>query len=167
MSKLDHTIRLALATALFAGLSFPRDAVAQGKGHDKGRHEGKEAKADKKDHHDRDEKGRLIRSDAGTVVQPVVVTRKVKSVPPGLATRRVTAPEAVIVTRDVLVANGFQVVQVVPSGTSQVIYYRRGNNGVGRGLGPVQKIIVVPAGETVRFQSVPQSLLGTILARLR
>jgi hypothetical protein len=80
--------------------------------------------------------------------------------------KRVTTSQAVIVTRDVLVANNYQVVNVVPSGTTQVIYYRRGNMGRGRGLGPVQKIYVVPSGEVVRFTSVPDPLLATILRRL-
>jgi hypothetical protein len=80
--------------------------------------------------------------------------------------KRVTTSQAVIVTRDVLVANHYQVVNVVPSGATQVIYYRRGNMGNGRGLGPVQKIYVVPSGEVVRFTSVPDALLGTILRRL-
>jgi hypothetical protein len=78
----------------------------------------------------------------------------------------VTSSQAVLVTREVLVANGFQVVRVVPSGTTQVIYYRRGNRGNGRGLGPVEKIVVVPSGDVVRFQSVPEAILGTILRRL-
>lgn len=80
--------------------------------------------------------------------------------------KRVTTGQAVIVTRDVLVANGYQVTRVVPSGTTQVIYYRRGNMGNGRGLGPVQKIYVVPNGEVVRFTSVPEPLLVTIMRRL-
>ena len=82
------------------------------------------------------------------------------------ARKHVTTGQAVIVTRDVLVANGFQVTNVVPSGATQVIYYRRGNMGNGRGLGPVQKIYVVPSGDVVSFQSVPQPLLATILRRL-
>jgi hypothetical protein len=82
------------------------------------------------------------------------------------ARKHVTPGQAVIVTRDVLVANGFQVTNVVPSGATQVIYYRRGNMGKGRGLGPIQKIYVVPAGDVVSFQSVPQPLLATILRRL-
>ena len=82
------------------------------------------------------------------------------------ARKRVTTSQAVIVTRDVLVTNGYQIVNVVPSGTMQVIYYRRGNMGRGRGLGPVQKIYVVPSGEIVTFRSVPDPLLTTILRRL-
>ena len=82
------------------------------------------------------------------------------------ARKRVTTSQAVIVTRDVLVANGYQVVNVVPNGATQVIYYRRGNRGNGRGLGPVERIVVLPAGDVVRFRSVPDPLLGTILRRL-
>jgi hypothetical protein len=167
MSKLDKATRCALSTAaLFAVLSLPHTASAQGKGHGKGKHEGKEAKAEKRDHDDDHDGRRLVKSDAGTVVQPLIVTQRVQRIPPGLAKKRVTTPQAVMVTRDVLLNNGFVVTQVVPTGNSQVIYYRRGNNGNGRGLGPVQRIVVVPAGQTVQFQSVPQSLLATILNRL-
>jgi hypothetical protein len=80
--------------------------------------------------------------------------------------KRVTKSQAILVTRDVLVANGYRVVSVVPSGTADVIYYRRGNMGNGRGLGPIQKIYVVPNGEIVAFRSVPDALLTTILRRL-
>src|ERR1051325_939359 len=71
----------------------------------------------------------------------VVVTSKGE-----VARKHVTTSQAVVVTRDVLVTNGYQIVNVVPSGVTQVIYYRRGNMGNGRGLGPVQKIYVVPSG---------------------
>ena len=80
--------------------------------------------------------------------------------------KRVSTADAVIVTRDVLIANGYQVVNVVPSGVTRVIYFRRGNRGNGRGLGPVERIVVVPAGDVVRFTSGPQPLLVTILRRL-
>jgi hypothetical protein len=164
MSKLDKTIRLALATAAFAVLSLPHDALAQGRGHGGEKHEAKAAKAARSDDN-RDDDSRLTRSAAGTVVQPLVVTPR-RRVPPGHAKKRVTTPQAVLVTRNVLTSNGYQVVQVVPRGLTQVIYYRRGNNGNGRGLGPVQQIVIVPSGQTVQFQSVPQTLLGTILNRL-
>jgi hypothetical protein len=82
------------------------------------------------------------------------------------ARKRVTTSQAIVVTRDVLVANGYRVINVAPSGTTQVIYYRRGNMGNGRGLGPIQKIYVVPNGEIVTFRSVPDPLLSTILRRL-
>ena len=96
----------------------------------------------------------------------VVTDKKTNKAIEKAAKKRVTTSQAVLVTRDVLVANGYQVVNVVPAGTSQVIYYRRGNRGNGRGLGPVEKIVVVPSGEIVTFRSVPDPLLGTILRRL-
>jgi hypothetical protein len=89
---------------------------------------------------------------------------KAKSVARG--PKKVSASQALIVTREVLLTNGYQVVNVVPTGATQVIYYRRGNRGNGRGLGPVQKMVIVPAGDIVRFQSVPDPLLTTILRRL-
>jgi hypothetical protein len=82
------------------------------------------------------------------------------------ARKRVTTSQAVLVTRDVLVTNGYQIVNVVPSGTTQVVYYRRGNMGRGKGLGPVEKMYIVPSGEVVAFRSVPDPLLSTILRRL-
>jgi len=80
--------------------------------------------------------------------------------------KRVTTSQAVVVTRDVLVSNGYRVVNVVPSGTTQVIYYRRGNNGRGRGLGPVEKMIVRPSGSTVIVESAPKNVLLDIRVRL-
>ena len=161
MSKLSHIVRLTIATALVAGVALPHAAGAQGKGKDKGKSEAKAAKEERKDEK-RDEKGRIVRTDDGSVV----VVQKVKPIPPGQAKKHVTTLQGVTVTREVLLANGYQIVRVAPSGASRVIYYRRGNNGNGVGLGPVQRIIVVPSGDVVRFQSVPQSLLTTILSRL-
>ena len=99
--------------------------------------------------------------------KPVVVTSKGEVVTNKKAVhKRVTTREAVFVTRDVLVANGYRIVNVAPSGTTQVIYFRRGNMGNGRGLGPVQKLYVIPNGEIVTFRSVPDPLLSAILRRL-
>ena len=87
-------------------------------------------------------------------------------VPPGQAKKRVSTSQAVIVTRDVLVSHGFQVVRVERLGTAQVIYYRRGNNGRGRGLGPVERMVVRPAGEVVVFESAPRPVLLAVNVRL-
>jgi hypothetical protein len=80
--------------------------------------------------------------------------------------RSVTPAQAVIVTREVLVSNGYQIVQVKPVGNTQVIYYRRGSMGRGRGLGPVQQIVVVPSGSIVTFRSLPETLGAIVLRRL-
>jgi hypothetical protein len=169
MNRLNNTARIVCMALVVAGFALPHAAIAQGRGHDKGKGEDKKAakiekaevKGDKKSG-DKDENRRVKTTTVTTLttVQPVTQVVKVKG------KKHVTTLQGVSVTRDVLLANGYQVVNVVPSGTSQVIYYRRGNMGQGRGLGPVQRIIVVPAGQVVQFQSVPQSLLSTILSRL-
>lgn len=86
--------------------------------------------------------------------------------PPGQAKKQVTPAQAVVVSRDVLVKHGFEVVRVETIKTGQVIYYRQGNNGRGRGLGPVEKMIVRPSGSTVVFEAAPQKVLLDIRVRL-
>ena len=139
--------RIALA-AMLTAVALP--AQAQGKAKAKG--------AEKKS-----EKPVVTSTSKGEVV---AADKKTTKAVDKAARKRVTTSQAVIVTRDVLVTNGYQIVNVVPSGTTQVIYYRRGNMGKGRGLGPVEKIYVVPSGEVVTFRSVPSPLLSTILRRL-
>src|SRR3954469_9486940 len=102
MSKLNHAIRLAFSAVVVSGIALiPRSAMAQGKGHDKGKEERK-AKSEAK--HDvkqvvREEHGDVVDARRVTVV-PVPRTT-VKRVPPGLAKKRVTTPQAVVVTREV------------------------------------------------------------------
>jgi hypothetical protein len=86
--------------------------------------------------------------------------------PPGQAKKQVTPAQAVVVSRDVLVKHGFEVVRVETIKTGQVIYYRRGNNGRGRGLGPLEKMIVRPSGSTVVFEAAPEKVLLDIRVRL-
>ena len=143
--KSHWKMRIAIASMLVAA-AMP--AAAQGKSKAQG--------AEKKN-----EKTVVVTSKG-----EVVSDRKIDKAIDKAARKRVTTGQAVIVTRDVLVANGYRVINVEPTGTTQVIYYRRGNMGNGRGLGPVRKIYVVPSGDVVRFTSVPDPLLGTILRRL-
>jgi hypothetical protein len=89
-----------------------------------------------------------------------------KELPPGQAKKMVTPAQAVVVSRDVLVMHGFEVVRVETIKTGQVIYYRRGNNGRGRGLGPVEKMVVRPSGSTVIVESAPKNVLLDIRVRL-
>jgi hypothetical protein len=134
--------------AMLVVVAMPALAQAQGKSKAKG--------AEKKS-----EKTVVVTSKG-----EVVSDKKVDKAIDKAARKRVTTSQAIVVTRDVLVANGYRVINVAPSGTTQVIYYRRGNMGNGRGLGPIQKIYVVPNGEIVTFRSVPDPLLSTILRRL-
>ena len=89
-----------------------------------------------------------------------------KELPPGQAKKMVTPAQAVVVSRDVLVMHGFEVVRVETIKTGQVIYYRRGNNGRGRGLGPFEKMVVRPSGSTVIVESAPRNVLLDIRVRL-
>src|SRR5262245_16654435 len=72
-------------------------------------------------------------------------------VPPGQAKRQITPTAAVVVTREVLVKQGFEVVRVEHVGVTEVVYYRRGNMGRGRGRGPVERMVVRPSGTVVVF----------------
>jgi hypothetical protein len=82
------------------------------------------------------------------------------------AKKHVSTADAVIVTRELLVKHGYQVVRVERVGLNQVIYYRRGNNGRGKGLGPLERMVVRPAGEVVAFESAPSRVLVDINVRL-
>ena len=105
-----------------------------------------------------------------SAVSPVLAQGKghatARGLPPGQAKKQVTPAQAVVVSRDVLVLHGFEVVRVETIRTGQVIYYRRGNNGRGRGLGPVEKMIVRPSGSTVVFEAAPKNVLLDIRVRL-
>jgi len=158
MSRLNLTFRSAIMIASLAVFSA-QIAGAQGKGKGKEKQEKREDKReDKRD--DQKVKRVVVTSPGEVVVVPA------KKIPPGQLKKHVTTSDALVVTRDVLVTNGFQVVRVAPQGTARIVYFRRGNNGNGRGLGPVQQLVIVPAGDVVRFRSVPDALLSTILTRL-
>ena len=105
-----------------------------------------------------------------SAVSPVLAQGKghatARGLPPGQAKKQVTPAQAIVVSRDVLLLHGFEVVRVETIRTGQVIYYRRGNNGRGRGLGPVEKMIVRPSGSTVVFESAPKGVLLDIRLRL-
>ena len=90
----------------------------------------------------------------------------VKGPPPGQAKKQVTPAAAVVVSREVLVKHGFSVVRVEQVGVTQVIYYRRGNNGRGRGGGPMEKMVVRPSGQIVVFESTPAPVLADIKIKL-
>ena len=84
----------------------------------------------------------------------------------GKAKKHVSTGDAVLVTREILVTHGYQVVRVERVGMNQVIYYRRGNNGRGKGQGPLERMVVRPAGEVVAFESAPSRVLIDINVRL-
>jgi hypothetical protein len=75
-------------------------------------------------------------------------------VPPGQAKKRVvTVNDATIVTREVLVRHGYEVVRIEMVKGSQVVYYRTA--GKKKKKGPVRKMYIRPAREVVIFEEVP------------
>jgi len=86
--------------------------------------------------------------------------------PPGHAKKQVSTNQAVLAAREILVTHGFHVVRVELVDHVQVIYYRRGNNGRGRGLGPVEKMVIRPSGDIVVIESAPPRVLVDINVRL-
>ena len=79
----------------------------------------------------------------------------------------VTADQAIVVTRDVLVSHGYEIVRVETVRTTRVVYYRRGNMGRGRGKGPIERIVIRPEPDRVVFVSPPpRGLMVDINVRL-
>ena len=91
-----------------------------------------------------------------------------KGMPPGQAKKAVTVRDGVSSARVVLEEKGYTVWRVEPSGTSQVVYYYRGNNGRGRGHGPLEKIYIRPPKERDRIvvEGPSRTLVLAIQARL-
>lgn len=79
---------------------------------------------------------------------------------------RPTTDRAIVVTREVLVKHGFEVVRVVAVDGAQVVYYRRGNMGRGKGKGPVEKMIIRPAPDRFIFEAAPRGVTVDINVRL-
>jgi len=79
----------------------------------------------------------------------------------------VTADQAIVATRQVLVAHGYEIVRVETVQTTRVVYYRRGNMGRGKGKGPIERIVIRPEPDRVVFVSPPpRGLMVDINVRL-
>ena len=91
---------------------------------------------------------------------------KAKSQAPGKAKHRVSHDEAVDVSRRVLVEQGYVVTRVERVGGNRVIYYYRGNNGRGKGHGPLQRIVVRPTADRYAFDGAPSNVLKAVTMRL-
>jgi hypothetical protein len=75
-----------------------------------------------------------------------------KKIPPGQA-KKMSPDDAVTASRDVFTRNGYRVVRVETVGLNRVIYYRRGNNGNGKGQGPLMKMVVRPVNDVVEIET--------------
>jgi hypothetical protein len=79
----------------------------------------------------------------------------------------VSSDRAVSVTRTVLVRQGFDVVRIERVGATQVVYYRAGNHGRGKGKGPVEKMIIRTVDRRVVFEDVPPAVMVDIDVNLK
>lgn len=74
----------------------------------------------------------------------------------------VSSDKAMSVTRTVLQRQGYEVVRVVHAEDAQVIYYRRGSNGRGKGKGPVERLVIRMVERRVVFEDAPSAILVDI-----
>src|SRR6266516_4384636 len=65
----------------------------------------------------------------------------------------VTTDRALVVTKDVLVKQGYEVVRVERGGPDIVVWYRRGNMGRGKGKGPPVRMVIHRSEDRVVFLS--------------
>jgi CBS domain-containing protein len=90
--------------------------------------------------------------------------------PPGSGNKKkvqtVSANEAVVIAREILVKHGYEVVRVEIVEDTRVIYYRMGNRGRGKGKGRLQKIVVRREPERVVFVDAPRAVQVDINVRL-
>ena len=71
----------------------------------------------------------------------------------------VSSDRAMTVTRTVLERQGFEVVRVVRSEDAQVVYYRAGNLGRGKGKGPIERMVIRTVERRVVFEDTPPAVL--------
>jgi hypothetical protein len=79
----------------------------------------------------------------------------------------ISTDRAVTVTRNVLVRQGYDVVRVERVGATQVVYYRAGNRGRGRGKGPVQKMVIRTVERRIVFEDTPPAIMVDIDVNLK
>ena len=79
----------------------------------------------------------------------------------------VTNDRALVVTKEVLVKQGYEVVNVENNGHDIVVWYRRGNRGRGKGKGPPVRMLIHRNEDRVVFLSAPSEVLVDIDVMLK
>jgi uncharacterized protein (UPF0548 family) len=79
----------------------------------------------------------------------------------------VSSDRAVTVTRNVLVRQGYDVVRIEHVGGTQVVYYRAGNRGRGKGKGPLQKMVIRTVERRIVFEDTPPAIMVDIDVNLK
>ena len=75
--------------------------------------------------------------------------------------------QATVVVREVHDHHGWTFVRLEDHGGDRIVYYRRGNRGRGKGLGPVESFVIRRVENRVVFVDVPDLLLVDIDVRLK
>ena len=79
----------------------------------------------------------------------------------------VKTDRALVVTREVLVKQGFVVERVEDKGEILTLWYYRGNMGQGKGRGPLQRMVIRRIDDRVVFEEAPAGILVDIDVKLR
>src|SRR5712692_10873469 len=79
----------------------------------------------------------------------------------------VSNDRALVVTKEVLVKQGYDVVRVENSGRDYIVWYRRGNMGRGKGKGPPVRMVIHRDVDRVVFLETPNAVLVDIDVRLK
>ena len=79
----------------------------------------------------------------------------------------VTTDRAVTVTRTVLVRQGYDVVRIERVGATQVVYYRAGNHGRGKGKGRLEKMVIRTVDRRIVFEQTPPAIMVDIDVNLK
>jgi hypothetical protein len=79
---------------------------------------------------------------------------------------KVTQDRAVVVTKEVLVKRGYEVVRVENRGPDIFVWYRAGNRGRGKGKGPPVRMVIHRQEDRVVFLQAPSAILVDIDLRL-
>ena len=70
----------------------------------------------------------------------------------------VSVEVTITATRDVLREQGFDIVRIEQEDDFQIVYYRRGNRGRGRGGGPVERLVIWWTPERVEVRDAPDEI---------
>jgi hypothetical protein len=97
----------------------------------------------------------------GVAVRPVHAQGKVK-----VKHYAVTSERAISVTRTVLVRRGYNVLRVEQVGPTQVVYYRVKKHKHGKGVGPIQRLVIRTVRDRVVFEDAEPSVLIDIDLKL-
>lgn len=79
----------------------------------------------------------------------------------------VTHDRAILVTRDVLIRHGFEVIRIEDKGDHHIVHYRAGNNGRGKGKGPPATMVIRKVRNRIVFENTPSAILIDIDIKLK